>query len=227
MANQQSVEQRTVAIPADVRLQADLCVPASLRGVVIFAHGAGSSRHSPRNRSVAEAFNRAGLATVLLDLLTESEEVLDERTGHLRFDIELLAKRLLYAVVWIGRQSALSRVKLGCFGASTGAAAALLAASEARQIAAVVSRGGRPDLAGAALEKVHAPVLLLVGGNDPAVLELNRQALPRIPAQRQLQVIPGATHLFEEPGALDEVVRGALLWFDRWLSGRHPSRRAA
>lgn len=227
MVNQPSMDRRTVKIPADVHLKADLGIPARPRGVVLFAHGSGSSRHSPRNQFVAQVLNRAGLATVLLDLLTESEEAIDDRTGHLRFDVDLLAKRLLYAVVWIGSQPSISGVRLGCFGASTGAAAALIAASATRQIAAVVSRGGRPDLAGSALEKVHVPVLLLVGANDPTVLELNRQAVARIPSKTQLDIIPGATHLFEEPGALEQVADLAQRWFDRWLAGRHPSRQAA
>ena len=217
----------TVDIPADVHLQADLHIPEELRGVVLFAHGSGSSRHSPRNQEVARELNRIGLATVLLDLLTESEEAIDEHNGRLRFDVDLLARRLLYAVVWIGRQPALRRVKLGCFGASTGAAAALLAASETRQIAAVVSRGGRPDLAGSALARVHAPTLLIVGERDTEVLALNREAMAGMPAKTRLEIIPGATHLFEEPGALQQVAALAQRWFERWLPSRRPARQVA
>jgi putative phosphoribosyl transferase len=229
MANPQNslAETLTVDIPADVRLRADLHIPAGLSGVVLFAHGSGSSRHSPRNQFVARELQKTGLATLLLDLLTESEEVLDQRTAHLRFDIDLLAKRLLYAVQWIRRHPVLGSLRLGCFGASTGAAAALLAASEARPFATIVSRGGRPDLAGAALERIHVPVLLLVGGNDPAVLDLNRQAKARLNARTRLAIVPGATHLFEEPGALEQVARLSGLWFERWVLARDSSRRAA
>jgi len=217
----------TIDIPADVCLRADLHIPARLAGVVLFAHGSGSSRLSPRNQFVARRLQQTGLATVLLDLLTESEEVLDQRSAHLRFDVDLLAKRLLYAVQWIRRHPALGTLRLGCFGASTGAAAALLAASEGRPLAAIVSRGGRPDLAGPALQKVQAPVLLIVGGNDPTVLDLNRQAKIRMHARTRLAVIPGATHLFEEPGALEQVAVLAQLWFERWLRARDPYHRAA
>ncbi|MGA7521479.1 MAG: dienelactone hydrolase family protein [Acidobacteriaceae bacterium] len=216
-----------VDIPADVRLCGDLHIPASPSGIVLFAHGSGSSRLSPRNQFVARQLQQTGLATLLLDLLTDSEEVLDERTAGLRFDIDLLAKRLLYAVQWIRRHPVLGDLRLGCFGASTGAAAALMAASEGRPFAAIVSRGGRPDLAGPALEKVQAPVLLIVGSNDPVVLDLNRQAKARMQARTRLTLVPGATHLFEEPGALDQVALLARLWFKRWLVARNPSRRAA
>ena len=226
-ANARTDQTFAVDIPADVCLRADLHIPAAVAGVVLFAHGSGSSRRSPRNQFVAGRLQQAGLATLLLDLLTESEEVLDQRTAHLRFDIDLLAKRLLYAVQWIRRHPALGSLRLGCFGASTGAAAALLAASEGRPFAAIVSRGGRPDLAGDALAKVQAPVLLIVGGNDPTVLQLNRQAKDRMRARTRLAIVPGATHLFEEPGALDQVSSLAQLWFERWLLARDPSRRVA
>ncbi|HEX3986789.1 MAG TPA: dienelactone hydrolase family protein [Acidobacteriaceae bacterium] len=216
-----------VDIPADVCLRADLHIPASPAALVLFAHGSGSSRLSPRNQVVARELQSAGFATLLLDLLTSSEEVLDQRTAHLRFDIDLLAKRLLYAVQWIRRHPDLGSLRLGCFGASTGAAAALLAASEGRPFAAIVSRGGRPDLAAAALEKVHAPVLLIVGSHDPEVLDLNRQAKARLNVRTRLAVVPGATHLFEEPGTLAQVARLAQLWFERWLLARAPSRRVA
>lgn len=222
-------EPRTqeVDIPADVRLRAELHIPAILAAVVLFAHGSGSSRHSPRNQFVARRLQQAGFATILLDLLTESEEVLDQRNAHLRFDIDLLTRRLLYAVQWIRRHSTLGSVRLGCFGASTGAGAALLAASEGRPFSAIVSRGGRPDLAGPALQKVQAPVLLIVGADDPAVLDCNRQAKARMNSRTRIAVVPGATHLFEEPGALEQVASLAQLWFERWLIARDPSRRAA
>ena len=209
----------TVEIPAGVPLAADLHIPRDLGGVVLFAHGSGSSRHSPRNQFVARELQKAGLATLLLDLLTEEEEALDARTGHLRFDIDLLARRLLYAANWIAQQRQLHEVKLGCFGASTGAAAALIAASEARSIEAVVSRGGRPDLAGGVLANVQTPVLLIVGGNDREVLDLNRQAMAQLRCETRLEIVPGATHLFEEPGALEHVARLAQAWFVQHLSG--------
>jgi dienelactone hydrolase len=211
-------EGREVGILADgAWLKADLHVPEGLRGVVVFAHGSGSSRHSPRNRYVARVLQEAGMATVLLDLLTSPEELVDERTRELRFDIGLLAGRLAAAVRWAGEQAELRGAKLGLFGASTGAAAALVAAAEMREVAAVVSRGGRPDLAGAALERVAAPVLLIVGGADEVVVGLNRQAMARMKAEVRLEIVPGATHLFEEEGALETVAGLARGWFERWL----------
>lgn len=224
---QSPVRSLAVDIPADVRLRADLHIPATSSGVVLFAHGSGNSRHSPRNQFVARELQKAGLATVLLDQLTESEEVLDQRSAHLRFDIDLLAKRLLYAAEWIRRHPDLGSLRLGCFGASTGSAAALLAASAARPFAAIVSRGGRPDLAGSVLEKVHVPVLLIVGGNDPKIADLNRQAKARLNSRTRLAIVPGATHLFEETGALEQVALLARLWFLRWLVARASSSRAA
>jgi len=216
----------TVEIPADVRLAADLHIPCKVQGVVLFAHGSGSSRHSPRNQFVARELQKAGLATLLLDLLTEDEEARDARTGHLRFDIDLLARRLLYAVNWVARHRQLQQVKLGCFGASTGAAAALIAASKAPQVAAVVSRGGRPDLAGDALAKVQAPVLLIIGGNDREVLDLNRKAMAKLRGETHLEVVSGATHLFEEPGAIEQVAHWAQAWFVRWLIPGPPAQAA-
>lgn len=207
-----------VEIPADVRLAADLHIPMKVHGVVLFAHGSGSSRHSPRNQFVARELEKAGLATLLLDLLTEEEEAQDARTGHLRFDIDLLARRLLDAVNWTAQHRELHQLKAGLFGASTGAAAALIGASKAPSVAAVVSRGGRPDLASDALAKVRAPVLLIVGSNDREVLDLNRQAMAQMHAETRLEVVPGATHLFEEPGALEQVAHLAQAWFMRWLS---------
>jgi dienelactone hydrolase len=187
-----------------------LTLPDQAVGLVVFAHGSGSSRFSPRNRQVAAALNEAGLGTLLIDLLTADEEQVDLRTAELRFDISLLADRVVGAVDWAAELG----VPLGAFGASTGAAAALVAAAERPELVqAVVSRGGRPDLAGEALPGVEAPTLLIVGGNDPVVLDLNRQAMERIEAETRLEVVPGASHLFEEPGTLDEVVRLARDWF--------------
>jgi putative phosphoribosyl transferase len=189
--------------------------------VVLFAHGSGSSRHSPRNRWVAAALHRAGLATLLLDLLTAAEEERDRATAELRFDVGMLAGRLVAAVDWLLADAATARLPVGAFGASTGAGAALVAAVERPQaVAAVVSRGGRPDLAGAALARVRAPTLLVVGGRDPRVLDLNRAALAELPPSSRLEVVPGATHLFEEPGALDQVASLAAAWFTRHLAGR-------
>jgi len=214
-----STEPGYVRIAApDVTLEANLTVPDHARTLVIFAHGSGSGRQSPRNRYVAEVLQRAGLATLLADLLTRDEEVLDQQTMHLRFDIPLLAERLLAIAQWASQQPATKRLKIGYFGASTGAAAALVAAAgqPASAVGAIVSRGGRPDLAGALLGQVHAPTLLIVGENDPQVHFLNRQAFEVLAAkEKELVVIPGATHLFEEPGALEEVARVAAQWFTR------------
>ncbi len=211
---------RTVTVPAAaVALTGDLVVPVAARGIVLFAHGSGSSRHSPRNRRVADTLQEARLATLLLDLLTPDEERVDERTRHLRFDIDLLAARLVAAIDWLGQQEETERLAIGCFGASTGAAAALrAAAARTERVLAVVSRGGRPDLAGAALEHVHAPTLLIVGGRDTQVLALNEQARARMRAPAALEIVPGATHLFEEPGALDAVSVLARDWFARYLT---------
>jgi putative phosphoribosyl transferase len=209
---------REVAIPAGDGVQAagDLTVPEAPTGLVVFAHGSGSSRHSPRNRQVAEALHTRSLATLLLDLLTEPEE----RDRANVFNIELLAGRLEASTRWAGDEAELRQLPIGYFGASTGAAAALWAAAEVgERVAAVVSRGGRPDLAGDRLPAVSAPTLLIVGGRDDVVLELNREALQRLDAPSDLAVIPGATHLFEEPGALDEVSRMAGEWFRRYLTG--------
>ncbi|MDG4790292.1 hydrolase [Micromonospora sp. WMMD1102] len=208
-------------IPAgEVRLVGDLVVPADARGIVLFAHGSGSSRHSPRNRMVAEALNRSGLATVLVDLLTRDEEALDDRTGELRFDIGLLTDRLVGVVDWLSTAQPAGRLPIGLFGASTGAAAALRAAAQRPdQVYAVVSRGGRPDLAGADLPRVRAGTLLLVGGLDDEVLRLNDLALGDLDAGARLRVVPGASHLFEEPGTLDQVAREAAEWFVGRLPG--------
>jgi putative phosphoribosyl transferase len=217
-------EKRPVHVPAGpVVLEGDLHLPESPRGVVLFAHGSGSSRHSSRNRYVAELLNQGGLATLLVDLLTADEEAIDLRTARLRFNIELLAGRLLGATDWLRELADTRRLGIGYFGASTGGGAALVAAARRPEIVdAVVSRGGRPDLAGPALPQVRAPTLLIVGGNDVPVIELNRAALAQLRCEKRLVIVPGATHLFEEPGALDEVARLAREWFDRHL---RPARR--
>ncbi|HEX2180594.1 MAG TPA: dienelactone hydrolase family protein [Actinomycetota bacterium] len=207
--------ERAVTIPLDRRIDinGDLAVPDSPTGVAVFAHGSGSGRHSPRNRLVASYLQIRGLATLLIDLLTEAEEQVDLRTRHLRFDVELLAGRLAGAASWCSSQPELSRLQIGYFGASTGAAAALIAAADQPEgVGAVVSRGGRPDLAGDRLPEVKAPTLLIVGGRDEVVLDLNRQAERRLGAPTRLVVVPGATHLFEEPGALEQVSQLAGDW---------------
>jgi len=211
----------TVGIPAaGVVLDADVTVPAHPGGVVLFAHGSGSSRHSPRNRTVAGRLTGVGLATVLTDLLTADEERADAVTARLRFDTGLLAVRLTAAVDWIARQPALGPLPLGLFGASTGAAAALLTAvARPDRVRAVVCRGGRPDLAGDRLAAVTAPTLLIVGERDRQVQVLNESAAARLGSVSALWIVPGATHLFEEPGALDEVAGAAAEWFDRYLAG--------
>jgi dienelactone hydrolase len=205
-----------------VELTGDLVVPAGARGIVLFAHGSGSSRHSPRNRLVADVLNRHALASLLVDLLTPEEEPVDDRTGALRFDIGLLTERLVGIVDWLDTGEPAGPLPIGLFGASTGAAAALAAAAaRPDQVYAVVSRGGRPDLAGAALRRVRASTLLLVGGLDTEVLRLNEQARAELAAETDLRVVPGATHLFEEPGALEQVAREAAEWFgSRLPAGR-------
>lgn len=218
-------EERTVQVTAGLAvLEGDLVLPRNARGVVLFAHGSGSSRHSPRNRQVARKLQREGLATLLVDLLTVEEERVDERTRDLRFDIPLLAQRLVGAIDWLGAQTETRGLSIGLFGASTGAAAALVAATERPDaIGAVVSRGGRPDLAGELLPLVRAPTLLIVGGRDDVVIRLNEEARSHMRAQVRLQIVPGATHLFEEPGTLEEVARLAREWFLHQLA---PGRRA-
>jgi putative phosphoribosyl transferase len=203
-----------IAIPPN-QLDADLRVPASPQGVVIFAHGSGSSRLSPRNQAVAEALVDAGLATLLFDLLSEEEAAARANV----FDIDLLGSRLLDAIDWVRGEPELTELPIGLFGASTGAAAALqAAAARPAQVSCVVSRGGRPDLAGEALERVAAPTLLIVGGQDDTVLMLNREAMQRIGSLCRLEIVPGATHLFEEPGALDQVTALATRWFRQHLT---------
>lgn len=201
------------------KVHGDLVIPAGANGVILFAHGSGSSRLSSRNRYVAEVLQHGGFATLLLDLLTEQEEQIDQRTRHLRFDIPLLAERLTRAVVWLRLEPDTRSLPIGLFGASTGAAAALITAAErADVVRAVVSRGGRPDLAGNALPLVQAPTLLIVGSRDEPVIELNEQAKARMQAPTELSIVPGATHLFEEPGALEKVANQALSWFTRYLN---------
>ena len=210
---------RAVQIPDDSAwLNADLRVPDNPEGLIIFAHGSGSSRRSVRNRQVAEALDEAKLATLLLDLLTREEESIDQFTSEFRFDIPRLGRRVVAAADWAVQQQDLRSLPIGFFGASTGAAAALIAAAERPQrTAAVVSRGGRPDLAGDALSKVQAPTLLIVGGDDEPVIELNEQAQRQMRATTRLEIVPGATHLFEEPGALEQVQRLAIDWFHEHL----------
>jgi putative phosphoribosyl transferase len=204
-----------IEIPSAV-LNGILCLPQDIRGIVIFAHGSGSSRLSPRNRYVSRVLQEKGLGTLLFDLLTAEEEVRDEQTGKWRFNIRLLAQRLVSVTDWLPAYLEAESLKLGYFGASTGAAAALVAASERPEnIQAVVSRGGRPDLAEASLVRVKAPTLLIVGGQDPQVIDMNRAALVKLQSEKTLVIIPGATHLFEEPGALEEVARLSSDWFLR------------
>jgi putative phosphoribosyl transferase len=213
-----AVEREVEVLAGDARIRGTLAVPDGARGLVIFAHGSGSSRHSPRNRYVAYSLRMAGLGTLLFDLLTEEEEVEDEVTAALRFDIDFLAKRLGEVVVWVFAHPELSRLRVGYFGSSTGAAAALVAAADRSEaIGAVVSRGGRPDLAGGALGRVMAPTLFIVGGADDVVLELNQRAFERLRSPKSLEVVPGATHLFSEPGALERVAELAADWFSRFL----------
>lgn len=215
-----AIGPRAVQIRAGaVLIEGDLTVPQNAQGLVIFAHGSGSSRFSGRNRRVAEFLGERGFSTLLLDLLTTQEEAVDDRTAEYRFDIARLGPRVSAAADWAGTRPDIGRLPIGCFGASTGAAAALIAAAERPAIiAAVVSRGGRPDLAGQALPRVEAPTLLIVGGYDEPVIDLNREAMRQMHAHVELEIVPGATHLFEEPGTLDQVAALAARWFTRYLS---------
>jgi putative phosphoribosyl transferase len=210
-----NIERDNLHIPvADAILEADVAVPADSRGVVVFAHGSGSGRHSPRNRHVAARMRDAGLATVLVDLLTPAEEQRDTWTAELRFDIGMLAARVARLTDWVTAYSHTEELGVGLFGASTGAAAAIVAAAERPEtVQAVVSRGGRPDLAGDHLTVTHQPTLLIVGGNDAAVVDLNRRALRELPGEGRLEIVPGASHLFEEEGTLDQVALLARDWF--------------
>jgi pimeloyl-ACP methyl ester carboxylesterase len=213
-----NIEESVHVDTGEATLEGNLVVPERAIGVVLFAHGSGSSRHSSRNRYVASVLQEAGLATLLIDLLTPNEERADMVTGHLRFDIGLLARRLGGATGWLKDEARSSGLPVGLFGASTGGGAALVAAAQLpRDIRAVVSRGGRPDLAGDALPRVLAPTLLIVGGDDIPVIPLNRQALAQMNSVKSLEIVPGATHLFEEPGALEQVAALARDWFQRYL----------
>jgi dienelactone hydrolase len=199
-------------------LTGDLTIPQGARGLVLFVHGSGSSRHSPRNIAVAEHLQHGGLATLLFDLLTTAEEAIDDRTAELRFDIPLLARRVVDVTKWLKSQPETKNLRLGYFGASTGAAAALVAAAELpSDVGAVVSRGGRPDLAGESLDGARAPTLLIVGGNDLEVIDLNEQAMLYMRCPKKLQIVPGASHLFEERGTLETVAKLARDWFGRYL----------
>lgn len=221
--NSSGITTQVTVSAGGVGLDADLAIPPNARGVVVFAHGSGSSRHSQRNMRVAQALNAEGLGTLLLDLLTESEERRDARDASLRFDIGLLTGRLTAAVDEVAGLPETATLPIGLFGASTGAAAALGAAAERPgAVRSVVSRGGRPDLARQHLPDVRAPVLLLVGERDQEVIDLNRQAAELLAAEHELSIIPGATHLFEEPGALDEVARRAAAWFTRTMASWRP-----
>ena len=206
-------------------LEGDLVVPSGASGIVVFAHGSGSSRYSPRNQFVAEQLRKAGLGTLLMDLLTPAEESVDVYTSEHRFDIPMLASRVVLATDWLRDQPNYSGLKVGYFGASTGAAAALVAATERSNVAAVVSRGGRPDLAGNRLHRVTAPTMLIVGGNDTEVITLNRNANELLTCEKRLEIVPGASHLFEEPGKLETVAQLAREWFLRFLGSQ--KRQAA
>jgi putative phosphoribosyl transferase len=214
-----NVNLRLIYIPVGrAEIQGDLHIPEKSTSIVVFAHGSGSSRQSPRNKYVADVLNDAGIATLLIDLLTPDEELIDFQTARLRFDIDLLADRLITVTHWLRGQAATEKLHLGYFGASTGAAAALVAAGREPQfVEAIVSRGGRPDLAGPWLKKVQAPTLLIVGGNDKVVIELNYQAAAELRAEHRLEIIPNAGHLFEEPGALEQVAALARDWFEEHL----------
>jgi putative phosphoribosyl transferase len=216
------MELKNVSVEVELKqvvLEGDLAIPEDSTGIVVFAHGSGSSRHSPRNRQVAHLLNKSGLATLLIDLLTREEEAIDSYHAVLRFDIPMLADRLIEIVNWVGRQPLTQSLQIGLFGSSTGGGAALVAAAKAPQlIKAVVSRGGRPDLAkNEMLQAVKAPVLLIVGSCDTVVLDLNRQAQAQLRAENALRIVENATHLFQEPGALETVARLAAQWFKKYL----------
>lgn len=216
-----------VRVPiGDQSINGDLGIPPKSHGIVLFAHGSGSSRHSPRNQHVARALERQDLATLLIDLLTPQEEVIDDRTAQYRFDIPMLAGRLVMIVDWLRRRTETASLPIGLFGASTGGGAALMAAADRpHEIAAVVSRGGRPDLAGPSLAKVTTPTLLIVGGLDTPVIQMNRDAMKQMHAVVKLEIVPGATHLFEEPGTLERVTELAGNWFARHLQPAASTRR--
>jgi dienelactone hydrolase len=217
MSDDSKGNKKPVRIPAGkATIEGNLVVPRGSKGIVLFAHGSGSSRFSPRNQYVANVLNEAGIATLLIDLLTEEEEEIDMRTGQLRFDIDLLARRLVAATEWVKKNPKTKELAVGYFGASTGAAAALIAAAELPQdVRVVVSRGGRPDLALEHLSRVKAPVLLIVGGIDTVVIDLNKEAMKRLRVEKRFEIVPGASHLFEEPGKLEQVARLATAWFSK------------
>ncbi len=221
MENKVLDECPVVVTAGKVSLEGDLCIPSNAAGVVVFVHGSGSSRRSPRNKSVGQVLRQSGLATLLFDLLTVEEEKNDVQTGRYRFDIRMLANRLVATTQWLKQNPETKNMNIGYFGASTGAAAGLVAAAEhPDDIGAVVSRGGRPDLARPALPYVKSPTLLIVGGRDLPVMAMNRDAMAELRAEKKLVVIPGATHLFEEPGALEEVAKLATNWFANYLNRR-------
>jgi dienelactone hydrolase len=221
-AREQREEGLVHVITDSTELQGNIIVPRNARGIVLFAHGSGSSRFSSRNRFVAEQLRDGGFGTLLLDLLTPSEEAIDARTAQLRFNVEMLAQRLVGAIDWLAEQPDAGHLPIGLFGASTGGGAALVAAAEVPdRVAAVVSRGGRPDLAGDALPYVKAPTLLIVGGDDLPVIEMNRDAAARMTSPHQIEIIPGASHLFEEAGKLEEVAKLARAWFGKHLGVGH------
>lgn len=222
----QNAEKRLVRIPLNkIILEGNLDLAPDASGIVLFAHGSGSSRFSPRNRYVAEVLNGAGLATLLMDLLTPGEEAVDMVTGHIRFDIGLLADRLVGATDWLTQNPDVRKLRIGYFGASTGAAAALMASVERPGVVeAIVSRGGRPDLASPVLSRVKAPTLLIVGGNDTPVIDINEKALNQLRVEKKLVIVPGATHLFEEPDKLEEVAQHAANWFMKYLSHSEKSK---
>jgi putative phosphoribosyl transferase len=213
-------EESLVEIPADGDfIEGTLNLPKVAKGVVLFAHGSGSSRFSPRNQYVADVLNKAGIATLLIDLLTSREEAIDVRTRQYRFDIDLLTERLVSAVEWLKKNPGTQKLSLGLFGSSTGAAAALITAAQVpSEVAAVVSRGGRPDLAMEHLKEVQAPSLFIVGGRDTVVIDLNKKAMAEVTAEKKLEIVSGATHLFEEPGKLEIVAKLATVWFQEHLS---------
>ncbi len=218
----QYIERHLVRVPVnEVVLEGNLDLSPEAFGIVLFAHGSGSSRFSPRNRYVADVLRGAGLSTLLIDLLTPEEEAVDMVTGHIRFDINLLAGRLVGATDWLTHNPDTRKLRIGYFGASTGAAAALVASVERPDVVeAIVSRGGRPDLAGPLLSRVKVPTLLIVGGDDTIVIDINEKALDQIRVEKKIIIVPGATHLFEEPGTLEEVARHAANWFLKYLSHR-------
>jgi putative phosphoribosyl transferase len=212
-------EERMVKIPAgNATIEGSLVIPLGAKGIVLFAHGSGSGRFSPRNQYVAKVLNQAGIATLLIDLLTKQEEEEDLQTGQFRFDINLLAQRLIGATEWLRKNPRTKNLAFGYFGASTGAAAALIAAAKLPEyVKAVVSRGGRPDLALDYIPKVKAPTLFIVGGNDTVVIDMNKKAMKNFSAGKKLEILPGASHLFEETGKLEEVAKLAASWFSKYL----------